>query len=260
MSGQSSTNSFDGTTSGSRSIYNHELHDLEPLDHVTSCRGIPCTLQLGHVDSDERPPSLECPPATQDSLVPENPLPPQANDVEREHLLSEHARFTPATSKERYARVESMLTFVPNINPRNKNQQRSCRVRWSKRSTMLLVQTLVALVTCLSNIAFTIWAYTTYPPTQGVGKLPSTDHISAAQINTGAHVILNVLSSLFLGAGNYCMQVLVAPSEESIRSHHTDGKHLDIGVQSISNLRFAPKQQKVLWLALGTISLLLHLL
>ncbi|GAB7336524.1 hypothetical protein MBLNU13_g09801t1 [Cladosporium sp. NU13] len=39
-----------------------------------------------------------------------------------------------------------------------------------------------------------------------------------------------------------------------------DGKHLDIGVQSISNLRFAPKPQRVLWMALGTISLLLHLL
>lgn len=260
MSGQSPTNSSDGTTSGSRSIYNHELHDLEPLDHVDSYRDITRTLQLGEVDSDERSPSLESPLATQESLVPENPLLPQASDMEREHLLSEHARFTPAASKERYARVGSMLPFVPNINPRNKNQQRSCRVRWPKRSTMLLVQTLVALVTCLCSIAFTVWAYITYPPTQGVGKVPSTDYISAAQINTGAHVILNVLSSLFLGAGNYCMQVLVAPSAKSIRSRHADGKHLDIGVQSVSNLTFAPKPQRALWLALGTISLLLHLL
>jgi len=80
------------------------------------------------------------------------------------------------------------------------------------------------------------------------------------QINTGAHVILNVLSSLFLGAGNYYMQVLVAPSAESIRKRHASGKHLDIGVQSIGNLQFAAKDNKVLWWALGSVSLLLHLL
>lgn len=260
MSGQSSTKSSDGTTSGPRSIYNLELLDLELLDHVDSCRGIAQTLRLGEADSDERLPPLECPLPTQESLMPENSLPPRNSDRESEHLLSGHARPTPAASKDRYARIEFIATFLPNADPNNRKQRRSCRVRWSKRSTMLLVQTLVALVTCLCNIAFTIWAYITYPPQQGVGKLPSTDHISAARINTGAHVILNVLSSLFLGAGNYCMQVLVAPSAKSIRSRHIDGKHLDIGVQSISNLRFAPKPQRVLWLALGTISLLLHLL
>ena len=118
----------------------------------------------------------------------------------------------------------SLLPFFPNADPNNKKQKRSCRVLRSRRSTMLLIQTLVALMTCLCKIAFTVWAFTMYRPQQGVGTLPSKNHVSAAQINTGAHVILDVFSSLFLGAGNYCMQVSVAPSAESIRALHIDGQ------------------------------------
>jgi hypothetical protein len=251
MSEQSPTKSSDRTASGSLPIYNYEMPDLE---------GSARTLRSEEANGNDRSPSLEGRLPTQESQVPENPFPPPISDLETEQLLSEYARPTPAASKERYARLESIAPFLPNADPNNKKQKRSCRVRLSKRSTVLWFQTLVALVTCLCNIAFTVWAYNTYQPQQGVGKLPSTDYISAAQINTGAHVILNVLSSLFLGAGNYCMQILVAPSAESIRARHVDGKHLDIGVQSMSNLTFAPKAQRVLWMALGTISLLLHLL
>lgn len=125
---------------------------------------------------------------------------------------------------------------------------------------MLLLQASVALITCLSNIAFTVWVYREFSPQQGVGKLSYGDYASVAQINTGAHVILNVLSSLFLGAGNYCMQILVAPSKNSLQSQHGRRQHLDIGVHSLRNWWFAPKPLRVLWVALGTISVLLHLL
>lgn len=236
---------------GPRLTYSHEL---EALDRVQSCSGIALTLELREASSNDHQ-SL-----SRDQLVLEHALPPQDMDMEREHLLSGHPSTPSTRSKERYARVELLAPFFPNANPGSEKQKRSWRVRMSRRSTMLSIQTLVAFITCLCNIAFTAWAYTAHAPQRGVGTLAFRDHGSAAQINTGAHVILNVLSSLFLGAGNYCMQVLVAPSAESIRKCHSNGKHLDVGVQSMGNLRFAAKDSKVLWWALGGISLLLHLL
>jgi hypothetical protein len=256
MSERSSTTrkSSDSISLRPRSIFNHESIGLELLDRVTSCRDIAHTLGLKETSSNDHPPS------SQDPLVLEHENPPQDMDMEREHLLSGRTSTPPTRSKERYAKIELIAPFFPNADPSNEKQEQSWRVRMSRRSTMLLIQTLVALITCLCNIAFTAWAYTTHPPQRGVGTLSLRDHKSAAQINRAAHIILNVLSSLFLGAGNYCMQVLAAPSAESIQACHSGGDHLDIGVQSLRNLRSAPKSQRVLWVALVTISLLLHLL
>lgn len=56
-------------------------------------------------------------------------------------------------------------------------------------------------------------------------------------MNIGIHLLLNVLSSLFLGAGNYCMQILVAPTGAEVQLAHKSGIYFDIGIHSIYNLR-----------------------
>jgi uncharacterized protein DUF6536 len=52
----------------------------------------------------------------------------------------------------------------------------------------------------------------------------------------GAHLIINVLSTLLLSGSNYCMQCLSAPTRRDIDNAHKRGIALDIGVPSIMEL------------------------
>ncbi len=51
-------------------------------------------------------------------------------------------------------------------------------------------------------------------------------------ISAGLHVIINVLSTLLLGASNMCMQLLAAPTRSEIDKAYKDFVWLDIGVPS----------------------------
>lgn len=77
--------------------------------------------------------------------------------------------------------------------------------------------------------------------------------------NTAAHVILNLGSTLFLGVGNYSMQVLVAPTRREADKRHEKGKSLDIGIHSFRNLRWIAWKRVIIWAFLGAIATVLHL-
>ncbi|ORY01666.1 hypothetical protein BCR34DRAFT_605840 [Clohesyomyces aquaticus] len=117
---------------------------------------------------------------------------------------------------------------------------------------------LLALCVLLLNIALTIWG--------AVRSSANNGHIyhgnckTAKQINTGIHVIINVLSTLLLGASNYCMQCLCAPNRRDIDVAHREGRWLDVGVQSLRNLAYITPYKRWIWLLLGLSSLPLHLL
>lgn len=78
--------------------------------------------------------------------------------------------------------------------------------------------------------------------------------------NTGAHLIINILSTLILGASNYTMQCLCAPTRSEVDKAHSSGKWLHIGVPSLKNLRFIKKRRVFLWVLLTGSSWPLHLL
>jgi hypothetical protein len=80
---------------------------------------------------------------------------------------------------------------------------------------MLKIHALLAITILVTNITLTVWAIRSYPPdNQGVGTLSSGNCSTIYSINGAVHFALNIVSSLFLGAGNYCMQTLVAPSRK----------------------------------------------
>ncbi|KAK0618775.1 hypothetical protein DIS24_g11536 [Lasiodiplodia hormozganensis] len=62
------------------------------------------------------------------------------------------------------------------------------------------------------------------------GPCSDIDHIQF-----GIHLAINAVSTLLLGASNYCMQCLSAPTREDIDRAHGQGKWLDIGVPSMKN-------------------------
>ncbi|KAI0126046.1 hypothetical protein BJ170DRAFT_458903 [Xylariales sp. AK1849] len=72
------------------------------------------------------------------------------------------------------------------------------------------------------------------------------------------HLVLNVCSTLVLGASNYCMQGLCAPTREDVDKAHARGRWLDIGIQSWMNLRAVRLSSLVCWVLLGLASLPLH--
>jgi hypothetical protein len=60
----------------------------------------------------------------------------------------------------------------------------------------------------------------------------------AEKINTGAHLVLNVLSTILLAYSNFSMQCLGSPSRTEVDSAHKKHHWLNIGIPSIRNVLF----------------------
>lgn len=85
------------------------------------------------------------------------------------------------------------------------------------------------------------------------GKCSTVDNLGLV-----VHLVINIVSTLLLGANNYCMQIVCAPTRKEIDRAHKKGSWLDIGVQSFSNLKRAKKIKRFTWLMLGLSSVPLH--
>jgi hypothetical protein len=158
-----------------------------------------------------------------------------------------------------YASIATLSKFIPDCDPDNK-AARTCRVVMSRRHVMLAVQTSLAFLVFLLNVAWTTWARKSHPTSTMIGTLFMGDCSRIKSINLGLHLLLNAFSSLFLGAGNYCMQILVAPTGQEVRRAHDSGTYFDIGIHSIHNFWHVTRYRKMAWLGLGICSTLLHLM
>jgi hypothetical protein len=82
----------------------------------------------------------------------------------------------------------------------------------------------------------------------------------AEKINTGAHLVLNVLSTILLAYSNFSMQCLGSPSRTEVDSAHEKHHWLNIGIPSIRNVLFVSKTKAALWLFLAVSSFPLHMI
>ncbi|KAK0862416.1 hypothetical protein LTS02_007174 [Friedmanniomyces endolithicus] len=79
-------------------------------------------------------------------------------------------------------------------------------------------------------------------------------------IITVIELLINVLSTLLLGASNTCAQLLSAPTRQEVDRAHAEGRWLEIGVPGVRNL-FSIKSWRVkLWILLFASSIPLHLM
>jgi hypothetical protein len=108
------------------------------------------------------------------------------------------------------------------------------------------------------NLVVTIWGSVSHQKNQGVLNEGDCGHIKS--LNSGLHVLINVLSTILLSGSNYCMQCLSAPTRAEVDRAHTARRWLDIGIPSFRNLRYIKRRRLVLWLLLGISSLPIHLL
>lgn len=117
-----------------------------------------------------------------------------------------------------------------------------------------------AIFVLLLNITCAIIAAATGNPQNGIATAYTGDCKVASRWTTGLHLLINVLSSLLLGASSYCMQRLVAPTRREIDKAHAKGKWLDVGVLSLRNLSSIHKSRLILWILLALSSIPLHFL
>jgi hypothetical protein len=73
------------------------------------------------------------------------------------------------------------------------------------------------------------------------------------------HIVINILSTLLLGASNYTMQVLSSPTRGEIDRAHSSNQWLDIGVLSLRNLGRISRRRRFLCVILALSSIPIHL-
>ncbi|KAJ5633546.1 hypothetical protein N7528_001388 [Penicillium herquei] len=77
---------------------------------------------------------------------------------------------------------------------------------------------------------------------------------------TALHLLINISSTLLLGASSSMMQVIGAPSRSAVDRAHKKRKWLDIGTLSIRNFGAMDWKRRTLWLGLLFTSVPIHML
>ncbi|KAK6085055.1 hypothetical protein SCUP515_00873 [Seiridium cupressi] len=98
------------------------------------------------------------------------------------------------------------------------------------------------------------------PVKDGLSTLYQGDCETTKTISLITHFIINILSTILLGASNYCMQILASPTRDEIDAAHSRQRWLRIGVPNFQNLTHVDWKRAVLCVLLGFSSLPLHLL
>jgi hypothetical protein len=132
------------------------------------------------------------------------------------------------------------------------------------RRTLLLWLS-IAVVIFVANLVFSVWAYLRAPNDDEIllsnrNLYASSNCSKARSLNSGLHVVINILSTLLLSGTNYCMQCLLAPTRQEVNKAHAKNAWVDIGVLSLRNLRHISKLRVALWFLLCLSSLSFHLL
>ena len=118
----------------------------------------------------------------------------------------------------------------------------------------------VAAVVLIINLILIIWAVSSSGVQNGLGTLQDGSCKRTTTLTFWAHLVINVLSTLLLGASNYSMQCLSSPTRREVDKAHGKGIWLDIGVPSVRNLRHLSTVRVTLWWLLAVSSIPLHLL
>ena len=120
--------------------------------------------------------------------------------------------------------------------------------------------TCTAAAVLIVNTVLTIWATYSFPMQDGIGTLIDGSCSRVKSSGLWLHFAINALSTLLLGASNYCMQYLTSPTRQEVDKAHARRVWLDIGVQSVRNLWCISWIKIILWCLLGLSSVPLHLM
>jgi hypothetical protein len=127
---------------------------------------------------------------------------------------------------------------------------------WCK--TLYGTSALAALVLVLNTI-WTIIAVTKYPFENGIRIFYNGKCTTASRIDLVLHIVINILSTLLLGASNYAMQCLNSPTRDEVDRAHKQKEWLSIGIPSFKTLPWIPTHRGILFWLLFVTAWPLHL-
>lgn len=107
----------------------------------------------------------------------------------------------------------------------------------------------------LINIIFTAWAAAKSGSGVQVGTIYAGECAVVSATDSRLHIAINVMGTILLGASNFTMQCLTAPTRKQVDEAHAKGKYLDIGLPSPKNLRGWKKKILFTLLVLSTVPL-----
>jgi hypothetical protein len=112
-----------------------------------------------------------------------------------------------------------------------------------------------AALVFLLNFIFTIWAAVTSKSGTQIGTIYTGDCDVVKTADLWIHIAINLMGTVLLGASNYSMQCLTSPTRKEIDAAHSNGKSLDIGIQSPKNLNGRLKKTLFAFLVISTLPL-----
>jgi hypothetical protein len=164
--------------------------------------------------------------------------------------------FEKLSPQDQFSRVESLEKIFPPPKP-----DLWTRLLPTQRKLLFTQQGLIVLV-LVANIVVSIVGSTKFDidTTGTFGTLYVGQCDVAQNLNLWFHLLINILSTLLLGASNYAMQLLASPTRNDVDRAHARGVYLDIGISSVRNLRYVGRKKAAMWWTLGVCSTCLHLL
>ncbi|CAH0003645.1 unnamed protein product [Clonostachys byssicola] len=169
------------------------------------------------------------------------------------------------THEIKYAKAEDQLgtdpavPFIPNSEDMGKKGRKWIPTGWkfgtaaaAFLTSIILIINIVVAIICRAKIS-------SKTGSSSIGPVLSGDCASINKLGIGIHLVINIVSTLLLGASNYCMQTLSAPTREDIDKAHKRGSWMDIGAPSLRNIRFVRKRRLFVCLSLALTSIPLHL-
>lgn len=161
--------------------------------------------------------------------------------------------------KVRYATLHLLSPWFPESDPAHERAQ-TFRTWHSRRDVVMWTCSAIAVAILLVNFICTVYFHAKWGEEHDVNPVYQGSCFRTYKINTGLHALINILSTLLLGASNLCMQLLAAPTRSEIDKSHAKRKWLDIGVPSLRNLTHIRKSRLAIVLILGLSSVPLHFL
>ncbi|MCJ1423441.1 hypothetical protein MMC29_001324 [Sticta canariensis] len=157
----------------------------------------------------------------------------------------------------RYCRIDLLSPWFPEVNP-DHPRARTWNNWLSRQDVLLATATVSCLTVLVVNLTATALVQAKF---KAAGIILTLFEGSCSRVKTNDtiyHILINILSTLLLGASNLSMQLLAAPTRREVDKAHSEGKWLDIGVPSWRNLRSISRIRLLMWWCLALSSIPLH--
>lgn len=158
-----------------------------------------------------------------------------------------------------FATLRLLRPWFPEADPEHERAH-TFRTWRSRRDVVMQACSVTSVVIFLINLSCTILFKAKWGSDGDINACYHGDCLKAGRISTGLHVMINLLSTLLLGASNLCMQLLAAPRRSEVDRAHRNFVWLHIGVPSLRNLRHIGRERLVICAILAMSSVPLHFL